>query len=107
MRALRWLALCFLGAIALAAATPQKYTYWVQPCTRASSMCQPGDPQLAEWALEAWQRAAGGALQFTERERSRAKARIQLFWASAELGLYGETRPDGLPRSSWARKSTC
>jgi len=55
-------------------------------------MCQPGDPQLADWAFDAWQRAAGGALQFTE-VKDPAKARIKLFWASAELGLYGETKP--------------
>ncbi|HUA17363.1 MAG TPA: matrixin family metalloprotease [Bryobacteraceae bacterium] len=92
MSVLRGLVFCLLGAMALAAATPQKYTYWVQPCARASAACQPGDPQLADWALEAWQRAAGGALEFTE-VSDPAKARIKLYWATAELGLYGETRP--------------
>jgi hypothetical protein len=92
MRTVRALGIGWLTAVALIAATPEKYSYWVEPCTRASSMCQPGDPQLAEWAFEAWQRAAGGALEFTQ-VKDPGKARIKLFWASAELGLYGETKP--------------
>jgi hypothetical protein len=82
---------CSLLAIGLSAA-PVKYTYWVQPCTEPASMCQPGDPQLAQWAFEAWQRASNGALAFT-RVADRDHARIRLYWASAEQGLYGETRP--------------
>lgn len=73
-------------------AAPQKYTYWVEPCTDPASQCQPGDPQLAQWAFEAWQTASGGRLQFTS-VRDRDRARIRLYWASAEQGLYGETRP--------------
>lgn len=80
-----------LAAIALGAA-PMKYTYWVQPCTDPASKCQPDDPQLAQWAFEAWQKAAGGELEFT-RVMNQDRARIRLYWASAELGLYGETRP--------------
>jgi len=68
------------------------YTYWVQPCTDPSSMCQPDDPQLAQWAFEAWQRASGDKLAFT-RVKDRDQARIRLYWASAEQGMYGETRP--------------
>ena len=53
-----------LAALALLAgglsAAPQKYTYWVQPCTDPASLCQPDDPQLAQWAFEAWQKASGG-----------------------------------------------
>lgn len=73
-------------------AAPQKYTYWVQPCTDPASMCQPGDPQLAEWAFEAWQKASNGDLAFT-RVQDRDAARIRLYWASGLQGLYGETRP--------------
>ena len=73
-------------------AAPVKYTYWVQPCTDPASMCQPDDPQLAGWAFEAWQKASNGELAFT-RVQDRDHARIRLYWASAELGLYGETRP--------------
>jgi hypothetical protein len=79
-------------ALALAGATPQKYTYWVQPCTDAASLCQPDDPQLAAWAFEAWQKASGGELEFT-RVPDREHARIRLYWGSAEKGMYGETRP--------------
>lgn len=82
---------CGLLAIALSAA-PIKYTYWVQPCTDPASMCQPDDPQLAAWAFDAWQKASNGELAFT-RVADRDHARIRLYWASAEQGLYGETRP--------------
>jgi len=73
-------------------AAPLQYTYWVQPCTDPSSMCQPGDSQLAEWAFQAWQRASDDRLAFT-RVKDRDQARIRLYWASAEQGMYGETRP--------------
>jgi hypothetical protein len=73
-------------------AAPAKYTYWVQPCTDPASHCQPDDPQLAQWAFEAWQKASGGEIEFT-RVKERDQARIRLFWASAEQGMYGETRP--------------
>jgi hypothetical protein len=85
-----------LLAVALLAvglqAAPQKYNYWVQPCTDPASMCQPDDPELAQWAFEAWQKASAGELEFT-RVKDRDRARIRLYWASAEQGLYGETRP--------------
>jgi len=55
-------------------------------------MCQADDPQLADWAFAAWQRASQGGLEFT-RVKDSADARIRLFWASAEQGMYGETRP--------------
>jgi Matrixin len=79
-------------AFALAGAAPQNYTYWVQPCTDPASLCQPDDPQLAQWAFEAWQKASSGELQFT-RVQDRERGRIRLYWASAEQGMYGETRP--------------
>jgi len=90
MIALR-IAAIFLAAVTLHAA-PIQYTYWVQPCTAPGSMCRPDDPQLAQWAFEAWQKASDGRIQFT-RVKDRDRARIRLFWASAEQGLYGETRP--------------
>jgi Matrixin len=89
-RAIRLLAVS-LFALGLSAA-PLKYTYWVEPCTDPASLCQPGDPQLAQWAFEAWQKASGGELEFT-RVADRGHARIRLYWASAEQGMYGETRP--------------
>jgi len=50
------------------------------------------DPQLAEWALRAWQGASAGTLQFNP-VKNRELARIRLFWATAEQGMYGEARP--------------
>lgn len=82
-----------VGLLAVGLGTAQeKYTYWVEPCKDPASMCQPGDPQLAQWAFEAWQKASDGKLAFT-RVADRDHARIRLYWASAEKGLYGETRP--------------
>lgn len=80
-----------LFAVGLHAA-PMKYTYWVQPCSDPASLCQPDDPQLAQWAFQAWQKASGGRLEFT-RVKDMDQARIRLYWASAEQGMYGETRP--------------
>lgn len=85
--------------LVVAAAEPQKYSYWVQPCSQRESRCQAKDPELAAWALEAWQNASGGKIQVNRASDSR-HARIRIFWASAEEGLYGETRPtvvDGHP----------
>ena len=76
----------------LAAGSPEKYSYWVEPCTRAESGCQVDDPQLAGWALEAWQHASAGAIEFS-RAKDREHARIRVIWASAEQGMYGEARP--------------
>ena len=84
--------LWFLGSLVFGAGAPEKYTYWVEPCTRADSGCQPDDPQLAAWALETWQRAAAGTIEFT-RAKDREHARIRVIWASAEQGMYGEARP--------------
>lgn len=88
----RSLILWFVSSLVLAAAAPEKYSYWVEPCTRAESGCQTDDPQLADWAFDAWQRASAGALEFA-RVKDPAHARIRLFWASAEQGMYGEARP--------------
>lgn len=86
----RVLAFCILAALPLIAA--EKYTYWVEPCVKAESGCRADDAQLADWAFEAWQRASRGGLEFA-RVNDRQHARIRLFWASAEQGLYGEARP--------------
>jgi Matrixin len=88
---LRLVAWWLIASCALAAA-PEKYSYWIQACTSAESGCQPGDPQLADWAFEAWRKASAGTLEFT-RVKDPSHARIRLFWASAEQGLYGEARP--------------
>jgi len=52
---------------------------------------RPGDPQLARWALEAWQRASGGPLRFRPTPEGEALLRIR--WVGAGEGRYGEMRP--------------
>jgi Matrixin len=66
--------------------------YWVEPCTNsAESGCKRGDPELAQWAMEAWQAASGGKLQ-VERTSDKESAIIKFYWVSGRTGLYGETR---------------
>jgi predicted Zn-dependent protease len=73
-------------------ATPETYTYWIEPCGRPEAECEASDVQLAEWALAAWQKAASGTLKFEKSPLT--KARIRLYWASSgNQGLYGEARP--------------
>lgn len=79
----------------LAAATPDAWTWWIQPCTKeiaVEAACEAGDAELAEWALEAWQSASDGKLRFT-RTADEDKARLRFYWATGRAGLYGETRP--------------
>jgi len=51
---------------------------------------RPADRQLAQWAFDAWQRAAGSALQLTPAPE--ASARVRLYWAGPQSGQYGEMR---------------
>ncbi len=68
-------------------------TFWVEPCRRPAEMaCQPGDDELAVWALEAWHRAAGDAVRF-ERVAQEARADFRFYFAGSSPGLYGEARP--------------
>jgi hypothetical protein len=77
----------------------ETFSYWVEPCTRPEAECEAADEQLAEWAMEAWQRASEGNLTFVKSPLSRA--RLRLYWAtSGNQGLYGEARAitvDGKP----------
>lgn len=66
--------------------------YWVEDCTKTDSGCRASDPQLAQWAMEAWQAASDGKLVL-ERTGEREKAQIRIYWANGREGLYGETRP--------------
>src|SRR6185436_18177389 len=84
--------LFLLSSIGLSAAPSVHYSFWVEPCTNPESACQSGDPQLAEWALKAWQNASEGALDLTRAEDP-AHAQIRIIWATAEQGMYGEARP--------------
>lgn len=50
------------------------------------------DPQMAQWALEDWERASGGKLKL-EKTTDRKQANIRVNWVGANQGLYGEARP--------------
>lgn len=85
MRALLLLVLIATSACA------ETYTYWIEPCNREETQCDATDTQLAEWAMDAWQRGSDGGLTFAKSPLS--KARIRIFWAaSGNQGLYGEAR---------------
>jgi hypothetical protein len=87
------MAALLLGYMAHAqGAAPEKYSFWVQSCSQPESGCQAKDPDLAAWALEAWQNASAGAIEVS-RASDPQHARIRIFWATAEQGLYGEARP--------------
>lgn len=81
------------------ALSAETYTYWIQPCTKVESECETADEQLAEWAFDAWAKAARGHVQFEKSALS--KARVRVFWATTgKQGLYGEARAitvDGRP----------
>jgi hypothetical protein len=82
------IAILLLGAVAHAATL----RYWVEPCAADESVCHAGDPELAQWAMEAWQAASGGKLTL-EKAASRESAHIRLYWTGGRVGLYGEARP--------------
>jgi len=83
-------ALLLLVLVATSACA-ETYTYWIEPCNREETQCDATDTQLAEWAMDAWQRGSDGGLTFTKSPLS--KARIRIFWAaSGNQGLYGEAR---------------
>lgn len=56
------------------------------------AQAKPGDAELAAWALESWERAAGGALKFV-RAASESDALVRVYWVPAAGGQYGEMRP--------------
>jgi len=83
-----------LGLIFAAACLAEDFSYWIQPCSAGiahESGCKSGDPELARWALQAWQRAARPALAFPRAEEDHA--RIRVYWASGRRQLYGEAHP--------------
>ena len=83
--------------LAFAALLPAagEYSWWIEPCTpeiaRATS-CQAGDPELGQWALEAWRRESGGEIVL-KKSPTEAHARLRLHWANGTSQLYGETEP--------------
>ncbi|HWC95479.1 MAG TPA: hypothetical protein VG456_01985, partial [Candidatus Sulfopaludibacter sp.] len=55
--------------------------YWVQPCTQPETGCRASDPELAQWAMNAWQASSDGKLKL-ERTEDLAHAHIRLYWAN-------------------------
>jgi hypothetical protein len=49
------------------------------------------DRELAQWALQAWQRSAANGIRFAATAES--SALIRVYWAGPEGGEYGEMRP--------------
>ena len=66
--------------------------YWLEPCPPPERGCHSSDPELAQWAMEAWQAASAGHLTL-EKTADRDKAHIRVYWATGNSGLFGETRP--------------
>ena len=91
MRKLLFLAFAF--SVMLPAA--EEYSYWIEDCTpetARSTSCEPGDPELGRWALEAWRRESG-SLIVLKKSPSEEHARLRLHWANGTSSLYGETEP--------------
>ena len=92
MKLLAVLLFCGAAPMATQGATLR---YWVEPCegeSQSQSGCHAGDPELARWALEAWQTASGATLHL-EAAPNQEHAHIRVFWADGRGGLYGEARP--------------
>jgi hypothetical protein len=66
-------------------------TYFIEQGTDAIGY-RPGDRELAAWALQDWERHAGGRLRFAAAASTEA-ARVRVKWVSPREGQYGETRP--------------
>jgi hypothetical protein len=82
----------FLIALACYGAQAATLRYWVEPCSQPESGCHASDPELAQWAIEAWQTASGGKLTLQPIAEP-GKAHIRVHWVSGNDGLYGEARP--------------
>ena len=81
-----------LALAGVCAADAAGLKYWVEPCERPSEKgCKSADPDLAQWAMEAWQAASGGKLN-VERTTDKSRAIIKIYWVSGRTGLFGETR---------------
>jgi hypothetical protein len=81
--------------LAISAVAGEPYAFWVEPCPPSTSQltrCAAADPELARWALAAWERESNGALSMHE-VASPEHARIRIRWASGAMNLYGETEP--------------
>ena len=73
-----------------ASAAHPKIGYYIAPGEPESEF-RPGDVELARWALAAWQRALGGALELTPAPENEALLRVHFIAAdAADAGQYGE-----------------
>jgi hypothetical protein len=87
--------LLVLLAFATVLPAAEEYSFWIEDCapeTARSTSCEPGDPELGRWALEAWQRESGGAIVL-RKSSGEEHARLRLHWANGTSSLYGETQP--------------
>ena len=82
-------AIVLLGLFSAPLTAAKTLTYWIDACTRPDSGCRATDPDLAQWALEAWQTASDGKLTFTKAAGS-GRAEIRIHWVTTRDGLYGE-----------------
>jgi hypothetical protein len=94
-----------LAAVALAAATltaqslptltpldtTGRVTYFIADGIPGAEY-RPADRDLATWALQAWERSAGGSLRFQAVDDER-DALVRVRWVPASAGQYGEMRP--------------
>jgi len=65
-------------------------TYFIAP-GEPNSEFRPSDPELATWALRAWEKAIGGTLKFAP--ASEDEALVQVHFVGPGGGQYGEMRP--------------
>ena len=65
--------------------------YFIADGTDRAAGFRTADRDLARWALDEWQRHAGGALRFVE--RAEADSLVRVYWADPTGGQYGEMRP--------------
>src|SRR5580704_2311303 len=85
-------ALLFAGLVFSGTAAAADTSFYLEPCTDPATGCEPGDLDLARWALESWQKASQGKLHFTE-TKDESSALFRFVWASPDGGLFGETVP--------------
>jgi Matrixin len=87
---MKFVAVALLASASLSAET---FSYWIEPCNTeisGRSRCEATDPQLAQWAINAWQQASGNSVRFALTQERHAQIRI--YWAEGVRSLYGEAR---------------
>lgn len=83
------LCLCVAWAGARTRAEPLAISYFIADGAGARGF-QPGDRQLAMWALDAWAKAVPGLRM---EQTSEQDALVRVYWAEAGDGLFGEMKP--------------